>query len=639
MRPAPIFGLLGRARRSGKIESATDVAPAGATLNARLGKISVVLAACFVLCSASAQAQDLALNKPASASSTEDDRTDLRPALANDGNSSTRWSSSYIGNQWWVVDLGSVREINRVELNWETAYASRYRVQTRSSTDNRWSTAENATTSSPGLIVHTFPPREARYVRIRGDQRATAWGISLWDVRVFGPTAPPPPPPTDTDADGVPDSTDQCPNTPGPESNNGCPVPAPTDTDRDGVPDSNDQCPNTPGPASNNGCPEPPPNAPTLTPVDGGANYYSQFAAPLPPDFVIGAWVRPVHSQGQVDLYKDFGLNTFIGLENPELTNEALLRTNGLHALVQANERTRFNDLGSETAGWLLADEVDMCCGPPDFAGGNGYNMLTAANNGVPADGKARYANYGKGVMFWETDQDAARFVNLSFQGLVSNDIYWMTDPNERNTPGYGLPAAYGKTVDRMRFLDAMDGQRKPIWNFVELGWPFTEGAAAGGRRILPAEARAAVWHSIIAGARGVLYFDHNFGPSTPGSTILGNGYSDTRAAVKGVNDQIKSLDSVLNAPTVTSGVSDNAVVRSMVKWSGGHFYVFAGSEGGSGLGAVSIPCVGNATAVRLGEAGSVSVTNGSLTDSFADKNSIHIYRIDGGSNCALTAR
>ena len=73
----------------------------------------------------------MALNKPASASSTEDNRTDLRPALANDGNSSTRWSSSFVDNQWWQVDLGSVRQINRVELNWETAYASRYRIETR----------------------------------------------------------------------------------------------------------------------------------------------------------------------------------------------------------------------------------------------------------------------------------------------------------------------------------------------------------------------------------------------------------------------------------------------------------------------------------------------------------------------------
>src|SRR3954464_7234173 len=125
MKPAPIalFAVLAVARRSGKIKSATDMAQPGATLNARVRRISVAVAACFVLCctsaQAQAQAQDVALNKPASASSTEDDRTDFRPALANDGDSSTRWSSSYVDNQSWQVDLGSVREIDRVELNWE----------------------------------------------------------------------------------------------------------------------------------------------------------------------------------------------------------------------------------------------------------------------------------------------------------------------------------------------------------------------------------------------------------------------------------------------------------------------------------------------------------------------------------------
>jgi hypothetical protein len=191
-----------------------------------------------------------------------------------------------------------------------------------------------------------------------------------------------------------------------------------------------------------------------------------------------------------------------------------------------------------------------------------------------------------------------------------------------------------------MRHLDSLDGRRKPIWNVVELGWPFTESAASGGRRILPAELRAAVWHSIIAGARGIVYFDHNFGPGTPGSTILGEGYQDTRAMAISVNQQIKRLTPVLNAPTLTSGWTANPSIRAMVKWQGGHFYVFAGSRKNvSSTGRVSIPCVGEAKAVRLGEAGRVPISGGSFTDSFADGNAIHIYRIDGGSTCGLGFR
>ncbi|ORE88704.1 ompa/motb domain-containing protein [Oceanococcus atlanticus] len=53
-----------------------------------------------------------------------------------------------------------------------------------------------------------------------------------------------PPPAPDSDGDGVPDSADQCPNTPQGVNVNatGCPI----DTDGDGVPDYRDRCPNTP---------------------------------------------------------------------------------------------------------------------------------------------------------------------------------------------------------------------------------------------------------------------------------------------------------------------------------------------------------------------------------------------------------
>jgi beta-glucanase (GH16 family) len=200
-----------------------------------LRRIVVATAACIALGSTSAQAQDLALNKPASASSTEGNRTDVRPELANDGSSSTRWSSNYVDNQWWQVDLGSAREINRVELNWETAYASRYRIQTRRSSGNSWSTAATVTISSPGLRVHTFARRNARYVRIQADAEGTPWGVSLWDARVCNDNtcsaAPPPPPPPDADGDGVPNASDNCPSV----SN-----PGQADSDGDGVGDACD---------------------------------------------------------------------------------------------------------------------------------------------------------------------------------------------------------------------------------------------------------------------------------------------------------------------------------------------------------------------------------------------------------------
>lgn len=58
----------------------------------------------------------------------------------------------------------------------------------------------------------------------------------------------------DTDGDGLMDSVDKCPKTPGPRDNKGCPWP---DTDGDGLKDNVDKCPKTPGPQDNKGCPWP----------------------------------------------------------------------------------------------------------------------------------------------------------------------------------------------------------------------------------------------------------------------------------------------------------------------------------------------------------------------------------------------
>ncbi len=56
----------------------------------------------------------------------------------------------------------------------------------------------------------------------------------------------------DKDEDGVQDKMDECPKTPGPAENNGCPWP---DTDGDTVLDKDDQCPEEAGEVENHGCP------------------------------------------------------------------------------------------------------------------------------------------------------------------------------------------------------------------------------------------------------------------------------------------------------------------------------------------------------------------------------------------------
>jgi F5/8 type C domain len=463
----------------------------------------VCITAAVLGAAAPAWAGDLALKLPASASSTERDLAQFAPAGANDGNSATRWSSAYTDNQWWQVDLGSVRTIDRVELNWEVAYASRYRIRTRTSSSDPWSTAATVSIDSPGLKVHTFADRGARYVQIRGDARATPWGISLWDARVCdndtcGASVPPPPPP-------------------------------------------------------------PPPTAQlTLQAVDGGVGYYGLFSNPLPTDrsfFPRAVWGSYNHTAANRDLDAAAGINTYVWEADPCSFSSQVAADGRFHVLYEESENRSCS--GAATKGWMLGDEVDMCCGPPGYAGGNGYQMLANRNASLPVDNRIRYTNYGKGVLWWESDADAARFVNLPFLGLVSADAYWMTDPNERGTARYGKPSSYGWNVDRMRYLDGVDGSRKPVWMLVETGWPFTESAGQGGRSITPPELRAAAWHSLIAGARGIIWFEHSFGGPCSGDhhTIRSN-CEGTRPMVASVDAQIAQLAPVLNSPTVASGLT-----------------------------------------------------------------------------------
>jgi hypothetical protein len=153
-----------------------------------------------------ASAQDFAANRPATASSFE--AAGLEAGKANDGNSKTRWSSHFTDNQWWQVDLGSSRQITRIELNWETAYPSRYRIQL-SPDGNAFTTVASPSITSPGAKTHTFTPTRARYVRVLGVTRATGWGFSLFDVRVYGsPADPLPPPPNPQCSDGIDNDAD-----------------------------------------------------------------------------------------------------------------------------------------------------------------------------------------------------------------------------------------------------------------------------------------------------------------------------------------------------------------------------------------------------------------------------------------------
>ncbi|WP_406455151.1 discoidin domain-containing protein [Streptomyces sp. NBC_00876] len=119
------------------------------------------------------------------ASGSENDATG--PGAAADGDGATRWSSNAADDAWIRVDLGSVIRISRVTLDWEAAYGKKYVLEvSKNGTD--WTTFYTEDDGTGGSVTaHTYPQEvTGRYVRMRGIQRATAWGYSLYSFKVYG---------------------------------------------------------------------------------------------------------------------------------------------------------------------------------------------------------------------------------------------------------------------------------------------------------------------------------------------------------------------------------------------------------------------------------------------------------------------
>jgi beta-glucosidase len=129
--------------------------------------------------------QDLALDQPTTASSTQD-ATDYPAPDATDGDPGTRWSSLASDPQWLDVDLGSPQQICSVGILWEAAYASAFQVQV--SNDNAtWTNIYSTTTGTGGNL--TFPASVTdRYIRVYATARGTQFGDSIFEFDVYGLT-------------------------------------------------------------------------------------------------------------------------------------------------------------------------------------------------------------------------------------------------------------------------------------------------------------------------------------------------------------------------------------------------------------------------------------------------------------------
>ncbi|WP_425505694.1 discoidin domain-containing protein [Streptomyces typhae] len=124
------------------------------------------------------------LARGAKATSSGDETKDFPASAAHDGDATTRWSSPADDGAWWQAELAEPVRLGRVVLRWQDAYAARYRVET--SADGRtWRTAAVVRDGGGGRESVRMDAPGTRFVRVRGEKRATRFGYSLWSVEAY----------------------------------------------------------------------------------------------------------------------------------------------------------------------------------------------------------------------------------------------------------------------------------------------------------------------------------------------------------------------------------------------------------------------------------------------------------------------
>ena len=102
-----------------------------------------------------------------------------------DNSEKTRWAAKEADSEWIYVYVDKLATVNKVVLNWETAYAREYMIQVSNDALN-WTTAYSEKAGSGGTDTITFANIVANYVKMQGVKRGTTFGYSLYEFEVYG---------------------------------------------------------------------------------------------------------------------------------------------------------------------------------------------------------------------------------------------------------------------------------------------------------------------------------------------------------------------------------------------------------------------------------------------------------------------
>lgn len=341
--------------------------------------------------------------------------------------------------------------------------------------------------------------------------------------------------------------------------------------------------------------------------------------------FPIGVWLQ---SPARAPAYKAIGVNTYVNLwHGPTERQLADLAKYGIFAIASQNDVALHSPNRAIIKAWLHQDE-------PDNAQPIGLGRY---GNCVPAievvrrthEIKARdptrpvMLNFGQGVAnkYWRgrgpcTNDHGYYSIAARDVDILSFDIY----PVGSKTPQVKGKLEYvARGVARLKSLAKSD---QKVWAVIETT------ALDPGHAVTPAQLRAEVWMAIIHGARGIVYFVHEFLPTFREDGIFR--HADIVKEVAKENKLIESMAPILNISDLSGVVTVQSTtpIDTLVKRYKNKIYIFAVSMANK----VSQPRftlegLGATKALVVGEDRTLTITRSSFQDSF-DGYGVHIYEV-----------
>jgi hypothetical protein len=344
-----------------------------------------------------------------------------------------------------------------------------------------------------------------------------------------------------------------------------------------------------------------------------------------PTFFPIGVWLQ---SPERAPAHKSIGINTFIGLSKGPTENQlATLAKYDMFVVAGQNDVGLHSIYRGIIKGWLHSDEPDNA----QPIGMGLYGRCVPATEVVRQtqrmkaydDTRPVMINFGQGIanQYWHGRGPCTgdeNYYSIAAHGvdILSFDIY----PVGSETPQVKGKLEYvARGVSRLMNL-AVAGQR--VWTIIETT------ALDPGHAVRPDQVRAEVWMAIIHGARGIVYFVHEFSPIFREDAIFR--HPEVAQEVANENELIKSLSSVLNSPNLdgTVTVQSSIPIATMAKRYKNTLYIFAvAMTNSASQPRFTLERINGTRALVVGEKRDVTITRGVFEDSF-DGYGVHIYEI-----------